>query len=144
MRKGITLFRDLQGLVPWAVFDAAVTAQQGDRWVQKATCRSHFISLLLALLLERPSLRSIEWALEHRLTYLSQFGLGSVDRSTISHANEHRPWTVLIPLFEALLAAAQGVAQFGKGREAIMPLLTKVNEELSWVPEEAWNFITQF
>jgi len=110
MRKGITLFRDLQGQVPWAIFDAAVAAQQGDRWVRKATCRSHLLSLLLALLLERPSLRSIEWALEHRLTYLSQFGLGSVDRSTISHANEHRPWTVLIPLFEALLAAARSVA----------------------------------
>ncbi len=32
---------------------------------------------------------------------------------------------------------AEGIQQFGSGREAIMQLLTMVNEELSWVPEEA-------
>ena len=31
----------------------------------------------------------------------------------------------------------EGLSEFGNGREAIMQLLTKVNEELSWVPEEA-------
>lgn len=31
----------------------------------------------------------------------------------------------------------EGIAEFGTSREAIMQLLTKVNEELSWVPEEA-------
>ena len=31
----------------------------------------------------------------------------------------------------------EGLGKFGTGREAIMQLLTMVNEELSWVPEEA-------
>lgn len=30
-----------------------------------------------------------------------------------------------------------GIGRYGSGREAIMQLLTLVNEELSWVPEEA-------
>jgi putative transposase len=110
MGKGITLLRDMQGLIPWKVLDAAVAAVDGDRWVHKATCRSHFLCLLLGLCLHRASLRAIEWGLQHRLTYLSRFGLGSVDRSTISHANEHRPAAVLEPLFKALLAEAQGTA----------------------------------
>lgn len=32
---------------------------------------------------------------------------------------------------------AEGLGKYGTGREAIMQLLTMVNEELSWVPEEA-------
>lgn len=31
----------------------------------------------------------------------------------------------------------EGVRQYGTGREAVMPLLTAVNEELSWVPDDA-------
>jgi len=38
---------------------------------------------------------------------------------------------------------AEGILQFGSGREAIMQLLTKVNEELSWVPEEAIEEIAE-
>jgi len=32
---------------------------------------------------------------------------------------------------------AEGIDRFGRGREAVMQLLIKVDEELNWVPEEA-------
>lgn len=32
---------------------------------------------------------------------------------------------------------AEGLGKFGTGRESIMQILTLVNEELSWIPEEA-------
>jgi putative transposase len=133
MGKGITLLRDMQGLIPWKVLDAAVAAVDGDRWVHKATCRSHFLCLLLGLFLHRSSLRAIEWGLQHRLTYLAQFGLGSVDRSTISHANEHRPCAVIEPLFEALLAAAHQAAP-SHGFPFPAPLYT-LDATVIWVCE---------
>jgi NADH:ubiquinone oxidoreductase subunit E len=38
---------------------------------------------------------------------------------------------------------ALGIREFGSGRERIMQILTKVNEELSWVPPEAIEAIAE-
>jgi NADH:ubiquinone oxidoreductase subunit E len=38
---------------------------------------------------------------------------------------------------------AEGIGEFGNGRERIMQLLTKVNEELSWVPSVAIEAIAK-
>jgi len=38
---------------------------------------------------------------------------------------------------------AEGIREFGSGRERIMQILTKVNEELSWVPSEAIEAIAE-
>ncbi len=38
---------------------------------------------------------------------------------------------------------AEGVSEFGNGRERIMQILTKVNDELSWVPAEAIEAIAE-
>lgn len=110
MGKSMTVFRELQSLVPWEVLQEAVTACRGDYKVHQATCRSHFLALMLAMLLHRRSLRDIGQALRGRMRYLSPFGIGSVDRSTLSHANRHRPADVLEPVFAELLRQVQSVA----------------------------------
>ena len=38
---------------------------------------------------------------------------------------------------------AEGVKEFGNGRERIMQLLSKVNAELNWIPEEAIKAIAR-
>jgi putative transposase len=110
MSQGITLFHQLQGLLPRRRFEAAVAAVAGDYKVHRATCWSHAQCLLLGLLLGCRSLRDLSCALRSRLTYLRQFGVGSVDRSTLSHAGSHRPGVVMNALFAALLTQVQARA----------------------------------
>ena len=110
MGQGITLFRQLQALLPWAALTKSVARMQGDYKVHVATCRSHFLVLLVAMLRRQRSLRDIEHGLSGRQRYLSQFGVGSVDRSTLSHANRHRPAAVAEAMFLELLRRTRAVA----------------------------------
>jgi len=116
MGQGITLFRQLQALLPWSALDDAVDRFSGDYKVHRATCRSHFLVLLTALLLARQSLRDIEKGLRGRHAYLSHWGVGSLDHNTLSHANRHRPAAVAEAMFTALLKKAQAVAPRHPGR----------------------------
>lgn len=110
MSQGITLFSQLQALLPAREFARAVAERAGDYKVHRATCWSHAQCLMLGLLLRSRSLRDMHTALHSRRTYLRRFGVGSVDRSTISHANAHRPSAVMDALFQALLLKAQAGA----------------------------------
>lgn len=110
MRKGITLFAQMQALLPRRVVNEAVAACRGDYKVQVATCWSYLLSLMLAILTRQRSLRHLERSLGTRRTYLRQFGVGSLDRSTLSHASAHRPDQVGRVLFEALLERCRTVA----------------------------------
>jgi len=100
----------VQARLPWAAFDRAVTQLRGDYKVQRARCRSHVLVLLLAMLRGQHSLRRIENGLSARQRYLRAFGIGSVDRSTVSHANRHRPAEAAETLFQGLLTQAQARA----------------------------------
>jgi hypothetical protein len=116
MGQGITLFRQLQALLPWGAMERAVARLDGDYKVHRATCRSHSLVLLLAMLLKRQSLRDIEQGLRGRQSYLAYFGVGSLDHNTLSHANRHRPAAVAEALFAALLDQAQAAAPRHPGR----------------------------
>lgn len=110
MRKGITLFAQMQAALPRKVVDEAVAACRGDYKVHVATCWSHLLGLMLAILTRQRSLRHIERSLGTRRTYLRSFGVGSLDRSTLSHAGAHRPYQVAQALFERLLQRCSKVA----------------------------------
>ena len=116
MGKGTTLFAQLQALMPWAVMAQAVQAVRGDFKVHRTTCRSYFLVLLLALLRGQHSLRDIERGLSGRQRYLRAFGLGSLDRSTLSHAGQHRPAEVAEAVFSDLLRQVSAVAPRHPGR----------------------------
>jgi putative transposase len=110
MGKGTTLFFQVQARLPWAAFMRAVQAWDADYKVHRATCRSHCLVLLAALLLKRQSLRDIEQGLRGRQGVLRTLGVGSLDHNTLSHANRHRPAVVAEAFFEALLQQAEAVA----------------------------------
>jgi hypothetical protein len=107
MVKGNILFGHVQARLPWAALERAVGDVQGDRKVQRATCRSHFLVLLLALLRRQHSLRDIENSLSGRQGVLARYGVGSVDRSSVSYANRHRPVVAVEAMYAELLAQAQ-------------------------------------
>ncbi len=110
MRKGITLFKQMQALLPRHVVQRAVTACRGDYKVHRTTCWSYLLSLMAAILTRQRSLRHIERILETRRDYLKQFGVGSLKRATLSHASAHRPYLVAETLFQHLLARCAKVA----------------------------------
>jgi putative transposase len=110
MGQGITLFSQLQAVLPWWALRRAVVQLHGDYKVHRATCRSQVLVLLLALLLGRRSLRDIEKGLSRRQAYLARFGVGSLDHNTLAHAHRHRPAAVVEALFTALLQQAQAAA----------------------------------
>jgi hypothetical protein len=116
MGQGITLFGQVQARLPWAAFNRSVARCAGDYKVHRATCRSHFLVLLLAMLLGRHSLRDIEKGLRRRQRYLAAFGVGSLDHNTLSHANRHRPAEPAEALFAASLQQATATAPGHPGR----------------------------
>lgn len=102
MSQGIALFQQLQAWLSPSAFERAVARCRGDYKVHVATCWSHFCCLALALLTHRRSLRCIETSFSVRRGLLSACGIGSVYRSTISHANARRPAEVVTALFPML------------------------------------------
>jgi hypothetical protein len=102
MSQGIALFQQVQAWLSRPVFARAVARCHGDHKVHVATCWSHFCCLALALLTHRRSLRCIETSFSDRRTSLSAWGIGSVYRSTLSHANARRPAQVVTALFPVL------------------------------------------
>ena len=110
MVKGTTLLGQFQALLPHSLFQQQVAASQADRKVQKATCWSHFQVMLIGLLSARSSLRDLSCHLEDRMKQLRHLRIGSVDRSTLSYANRHRPAEVLQPVLQALLQRYDHVA----------------------------------
>jgi len=103
MVKGNTLLRQVQALVPRAFFENIVARTRADYKVQKAGCWSHLQTLLISLLTGRSSLRDMATTFEDRLPVLKSLGIGSVNRSTLSYANRHRPAAVLRSLLTGLV-----------------------------------------
>ncbi len=103
MVKGTSLLSQFQALLPRSQFQQLVTHSGADRKVQKATCWSHFQVLLIGLLTGRSSLRDLATTLGGREKQLVPLRIGSVDRSTLSYANHHRPAEVLLPLLPLLI-----------------------------------------
>ena len=64
--------------------------------------------MAFAQLTYRESLRDIEVCLRARSSQLYHLGIrGAVSRSTLAHANEHRPWQMYADLAEHLIAKAR-------------------------------------
>ena len=98
-------------LVDWIhpqAFHRIVTRHHGDYKVQSFSCWDQFLCLAFAQLTYRESLRDIEVCLRSRSSQLYRMGIrGSVSRSTLAHANEHRPWQMYADLAEHLIGKAR-------------------------------------
>ena len=98
-------------LVDWIhpqTFHRIVTRHRGDYKVQSFSCWDQFLCLAFAQLTYRESLRDIEVCLRSRSSQLYRMGIrGSVSRSTLAHANEHRPWQMYADLAKHLIEKAR-------------------------------------
>ena len=89
-------------------FRRIVARHRGDYKVQSFSCWDQFLCQAFAQLTYRESLRDIEVCLRSRCAQLYRLGLrGAVSRSTLAHANEHRPWQMYADLAGHLIAKAR-------------------------------------
>ncbi len=98
-----TIFNQLLHLLPRHEFERAVTLHEGDKYIKYFSCWQQFITLLYAQIRKKDSLRDITTSLrvQHHKWY--HIGLKNVCRSTLSDANNHRPYHIFESLFYKLL-----------------------------------------
>ncbi len=102
------VFTQLTEWIPHYTFSPIVARHRGDYKVQSFSCWDQFLCLAFAQLTYRESLRDIEVCLRSRSSQLYRLGIrGAVSRSTLAHANEHRPWQMYADLAEHLIAKAR-------------------------------------
>jgi hypothetical protein len=102
------VFTQLTEWIPHYTFRRIVVRHRGDYKVQSFSCWDQFLCLAFAQLTYRESLRDIEVCLRSRSSQLYHLGIrGAVSRSTLAHANEHRPWRMYADLAEHLIAKAR-------------------------------------
>jgi hypothetical protein len=102
------IFSQLMDWIHPQIFRRIVQRHQGDYKTHRFSCSDQFLCLAFAQLTYRESLRDIEGCLRSRSSQLYHLGIrGSVSRSTLAHANEHRPWRMYADLAGHLIGKAR-------------------------------------
>lgn len=102
------IFAQLMEWIHPQTFGRIVERHRGDYKTHRFSCWDQFLCLAFAQLTYRESLRDIEVCLRSRSSQLYRMGIrGSVSRSTLAHANEHRPWQMYADLAEHLIGKAR-------------------------------------
>jgi len=105
-----SIFSQLLQLFPRVEFEKAVKEHQAERHARGFTCWGQFVAMLFCHLGKAQSLREICGGLAASEGKLRHLGIGAAPkRSTLSYANQHRPWELYRRVFEQLLGRCQGV-----------------------------------
>jgi hypothetical protein len=110
MHVGQLIFAQLLDLLPRHEFNKCVARYQGNRRARRFRCWDQFIVMAFAQLTFRESLRDIETCLRSMPKKLYHAGLrGSVARSTLAQANEHRDCRIWEDFAHVLIAQARAL-----------------------------------
>ena len=104
-----TIFHELLNLVPRHEFENAVYRHQGDFKVRTMSCWNHFAVMLYAQISGKDSLRDIETGINAQPYKLYHLGLNEVKRSTLSDANNKRPYQIYEEIFNRTLSKIYGI-----------------------------------
>ena len=108
MNAGRTIFSQLMDFLPPHEFNRCVQRYRGDHRVRAFSCRDQFLCMAFAQLTFRESLRDIETCLRSMSHKLYHAGFrGTVSRSTLADANEHRDWRIYADLAGVLITHAR-------------------------------------
>lgn len=112
MNAGRAVFSQLMDFLPLANFRRCVERYRGDYKVQCLSSLDQFLCLAFAQFTHRKSLRDIEACLhaQHSKIYHMAFR-GSVCRSTLAYANEHRDWHIFADFTQGLIRTARDLCQ---------------------------------
>jgi hypothetical protein len=112
MNTGRTVFSQLMDFLPLADFRRCVERYRGDYKVQRFSSLDQFLCLAFAQLTYREGLRDIEACLHAQQSKLYHMGFrGSICRSTLAYANEHRDWRIFADFAQGLIRTARDLYQ---------------------------------
>lgn len=104
MNRTCSLFSQILSIVDRRAFESLVDKHRSDRGSKGFRSWDQLVSMLFCQLAQAKSLREIEGGLKCCEGKLAHLGMGSPPkRSTLSYANEHRPWELYRDLFHELL-----------------------------------------
>lgn len=108
MNIGKSLFSQIMEYLPWYTFHRIVNQYKGDYRVRTFRCSEQLRVMAFAQMTYRESLRDIEACLTAQTQKLYHMGISSsVSRSTLSDANETRPWQIYAELAQRLIVQAR-------------------------------------
>ncbi len=108
MNLGTSVFAQLMSYIDHNEFHRLTRRHLPGRRRLPFSCWEQFLVMAFAQLTYRESLRDIEACLRSRAGSLYHAGLRStISRSTLAHANEHRPWQLYRALALSLIARAR-------------------------------------
>lgn len=108
MHVGRTVFSQLLEHVPHKEFQKCVTRYSGDSHWRGFSCWDQYLSMALAQLTYRESLRDIEACLRSVGDKLYHMGFrGKVARSTLADANESHDWRIFADFTQVLIGIAR-------------------------------------
>ncbi len=108
MNRVCSIFSQLLQLFPRVEFEEAVQKHKGERHARGFTCWGQFVAMMFCHLGKAQSLREICGGLAASEGKLRHLGIPTAPkRSTLSYANEHRPWELYRNVFEQLLQRCQ-------------------------------------
>ncbi len=122
MTRVTSIFSQLLQLFPRAEFDALVRKHRAERHARGFTCWGQLVAMLFCQLGRAHSLREIGNGLAASEGKLKHLGLRDAPRrSTLSYANEHRPWQLFRSVFEQLYGRCVVEAQGRTGQRFSLP-----------------------
>jgi hypothetical protein len=111
MIKVGSLFTQVLSLVDRGAFGRAVREWDAERAAKGFRCWDQFVAMVFCQLAGADSLREISGGLSTALGKLAHLGLQEApSRSTLSYANQHRPWQLFETVFEQVLEQADSLA----------------------------------
>ena len=105
-----TILSQILKLVPRHEFETLAKRHHSGRAFRKASRWSQFVSLTMAQLSGRNSLRDIVDNMSAQMHRLYHLGSAKLSRSNLSRINEDKPYTLYEALFGKLLSRCQAVA----------------------------------
>lgn len=110
MNQFSSVFGQILNLFPRAEFEQLVSEHQAERHGRGFRCWTQFVGMMFCQLARAQSLREISDGLRSFDGKLSHLGIETPARSTLSYANEHRPWQLYRSAFGRLLGRCQAIA----------------------------------
>ena len=112
MNKFSGVFGQMLNIISRREFYKAVVETGAENKAKGFTCWQQFVAMLFCQLGQAHSLREITGGLATCLGKLKHLGVESApNRSTLSYANEHRPWQLYERVFYGLLDGCRGLTQ---------------------------------
>lgn len=121
--RNASLFSQFLAMIPRDQFDRLVAEHGAEDRSKGFSSWDQFVAMLFCQVAQTHSLREIVMGLDSALGKLVHLGVKQAPkRSTLSYANEHRPWELYQDLFNVVLQHAQSAAPKGHSLRFKNPL----------------------